>query len=347
MRKFLLPLSPIYGTIMQLRNWLYDKGFLKAYQADVPIISVGNISTGGTGKTPLAEYLLEICRDRGIRAAYLSRGYGRKSRGYIRVDPQMGDMQMFGDEALQVARKFPTMVVAVCEDRRWGIQRLQKDCQPSIIILDDAFQHRKVKRDLDIVVIDASRLPTHDHLLPAGNLREFLKGLKRADILIVNKMRDKNQIKDIETALKSYHKPIAFCQPSPQGIYRFSGELLCASQTFGGRPAIVFSGIGNNAFFQTQLQRLGINILEAKAFRDHYIYRKKDLDELVKIYQKYKTEGLLLITTEKDFCRLKNKISDAICAQLPFTYMPIQLHWLSGEQQLKSLINPLFQPSTL
>lgn len=346
-RKFLLPLSPIYGLIMQIRNKMYDTNMLMSYQADIPVVSVGNISTGGTGKTPIAEYLLSVCRDLGVRAAYLSRGYGRKSKGYLRVDPQMGNVKMFGDEALQVASKFPTMAIAVCEDRKTGIKRLKEDFRPDIVILDDAFQHRRVKRDLDIVVIDANRLPNYDKVLPAGNLREFKSGLKRADLLVINKITQEEQIHQIAKRLEPYTpKSIAYCKPCPSGVYKFSGELMIPNKDLAGKSAIVFSGIGNNVFFQQQLKNMEIDILATKKYSDHYPYKKKDISFLIQLYREHKKEGSLLLTTEKDFFRMKDLFDFETFPDVPFAYIPIGLKWFRGEENVREAINPFLRVST-
>lgn len=343
LRKLLFPFSILYGLFMQLRNMAYTRGWKKRYRAEVPVISVGNISTGGTGKTPVAEYLLALCAAQGIRAAYLSRGYGRRSRGYLLVPPQAVAAVRYGDEALQVARKFPNMAVAVCEDRRQGIRQLLATYQPRLIILDDAFQHRKVQRELDLLVIDANRLPTQDLVLPAGNLREFRSGLKRADLLIVNKLSSPAQIPAIRQALARYGRPLCFCRPVQLGIYHWEGRLLHAPGDFPGLAAVVFSGIGNNDFFVQQLAAAGIRVLATQAYRDHYRYRSADLEALCRLYERWQHEQPLLLTTEKDRCRLLPLLEGERFGQLPFAYTAMGLEWLEGAHLLSGRLEALIK----
>ena len=186
LRKILFPFSAVYYVITLLRNFLYARGILSSKKYDFPLICVGNLSTGGTGKTPMTEYILRLLKDRQT-VATLSRGYGRNTKGYITVTPELNAGQV-GDEPLQFARKFPNVFVAVCEDRQEGIAQL-KTRFPSIktIILDDAFQHRKVVPSYSIVLTSYNDLYSDDFVLPAGNLREPRYGANRADCIVITK----------------------------------------------------------------------------------------------------------------------------------------------------------------
>ena len=183
--EWLLPLSWLYGIGIRFRNFLFDVGILKSQDYKVPIISVGNITVGGTGKTPHVEYLVKLLKDQ-FNVAVLSRGYKRKSRGYVLADKDT-PMQQIGDEPYQMKQKFPGITVAVDKNRRRGIAQLTEDDKVDVILLDDAFQHRYVKPGVNILLVDYHRLIIYDKLLPAGRLREPLPGKNRADIVIVTK----------------------------------------------------------------------------------------------------------------------------------------------------------------
>lgn len=326
MRRILFPLIPVYRLIIWLRNYLYDKGWLKIYRPDVPVVSIGNISTGGTGKTPLAEYMIDFyLKEANIKKlAYLSRGYGRKTKGFFKVDPGKGTAKDFGDEALQVAGKFPEISVAVCEDRKTGIRRLIDEYHADFIILDDAFQHRKVDRDKDIVVIDATRMPDRDLVLPAGNLREPISGLKRADYLVVNKVEEEAQIPGLRKRLERWHKPVIFCRPVLNKIvFPVNSDLL---EIRPGMKVMLFSGIGNAGSFQQTIREAGYEIVVNKEFRDHYFYRERDIRMLIDIFGTSQADCML--TTEKDYWRLRGSSGYQRLEPHSFGYVRMKLEWI-------------------
>lgn len=311
---------------MSWRNKAYDQRRKKIYGAPIPIISVGNLSVGGTGKTPMAEYILAMLSTGGHKVAYLSRGYGRKTKGYRLVDPQIDTVRTVGDEALQVAMKFPEIPTVVCEDRAYGIVRLLAERLVEIMVLDDAFQHRRVEREFDLVMIDAQRLPTQDAVLPQGRLREPLHGLNRADMLVINRVSNPAQIEEIKIALSAFKLPMAFCQPQMQGVQAFGEAAVQELSQLKGQKVLVFSGIGNHDYFVAQIRQTGAEVIGDKAFRDHYNYRAKDIRDLERLCP----EGAILLTTEKDFCRLRGRVSGN-----KWHYVPIKLHWWEGQEELK------------
>ena len=336
LRILLFPFSILYGLAIRIRNFLFDHNILKSYRAEAHIISIGNITTGGTGKTPMAEYLLRDALKKNIKTAYLSRGYGRKSKGFRIVNSSTDNAQTVGDEALQVVDKFPDIAVAVCEKREKGIIQLQKKFQPQWIILDDAFQHRQVARDLDWVMIDANRPPHKDFMLPAGNLREPLNGLKRADVIIVNKIRDVSDIPAIRKDLDKWGKPLLFFKPKLDVVSSFSKKGLRFQPTeLAGKKVVLFSGIANHHYFELQIQDLGAHVIRHFAFRDHYNYRLQDLNEMIQ-FMKNLTDSSppLLLTTEKDFYRLKGSGLISMEDEALFYYVSMQLECLVGEIQL-------------
>lgn len=334
----LLPFSWIYTGITSVRNFLYSKQIKKSIPAPIPVLSVGNISTGGTGKTPMAEYLIRQCLSENKKPAYLSRGYGRKTKGYIRVKPGEATSEEVGDEALQVAEKFSQIPVAVSENRRLGIEKLLEE-KPDIVILDDAFQHRKVARDLDLLLLDANRLPYEDSVLPAGSLRESIQGMKRADVLIVNKISNASQIANIAKRLAKWKKPLCFSKVTLEGIKAFDQEVQVSDiESLEQKEVILFSGIGNADFFERQVKDLGFRIIKHFRFGDHYDFKKKDIDDLLKLEKK----GRIFLCTEKDYFRIKGHSFYKDLLKAPFYYVPIHLEFLAGEEilleKLKNLI---------
>ena len=204
MRKLLLPISLIYSFVLFLRHKLYDWHILKSKSFDIPNICVGNLNLGGTGKTPHIEYLVRLLSEK-YRIAVLSRGYGRKTKGYVLANDSHNHYDI-GDEPMQYFKKFNDIKVAVDENRCKGIEKLLKENQPpQIILLDDAYQHRKIKPGLNILLTDYYNLYSNDHLVPAGNLRDIRKAAKRADIIVVSKSPNvltPYYKKDVEDSLK-------------------------------------------------------------------------------------------------------------------------------------------------
>ncbi len=332
----------MYGAIIWIRNTLYNRRVFNIYHAPIPVISIGNITLGGTGKTPLAEYILAFYYANNIRAAYLSRGYGRSTKGFLWVKPLEGNAQDYGDEALQVAMKFQMLPVAVCEDREEGIQQILAVHSTDVIVLDDAFQHRKVHRNLDLLVIDANRLPAYDHLLPVGRLREPYPNIRRADMIIVNKLTARKQIYEVALQLASFNKPLAFATPVMKEIKSFWEADDKKSEMYS--RAVVFSGLGNNDFFLQQVLDMEIIVETHFFFRDHHLYTENDIKGIVQKYREYASnqdDSMCILTTEKDFSRMKSLSWIEAFRSLPFCYVPISLEFWEGKeifcQTLKSI----------
>lgn len=336
-RPYLRPLAWIFGQIVARRNRAYDQGNRSIYKAPIPVISVGNISAGGTGKTPLASYLLTFIQAHypHHRPAYLSRGYGRQTSGYLRVIPEQHLPMQVGDEALQVARQFPDLPVAVCEARRLGIQQLIQEAEATVIVLDDAFQHRAVARELDIVLIDAGSLPQADALLPEGYLREPLSSLDRADLVVINKLVDPGQIPDMQLAFQAWAEKLLFGRLLPQALQAASGETapLTALQD---KAVMLFAGIGRPEAFADVARAAGANVLETHWFADHHPYRNRELQQLRDRWRALQAEhpDLLLLTTEKDFSRLQGHMALPVLEQTALYTLPVGLAWWEGQERL-------------
>ncbi len=355
----LLPFAWLYGAVLAVRNVAYDRGWMGSEWADpvlqdkgLPVISIGNITAGGTGKTPMAEFLLAKLVAMGYRPAYLSRGYGRQTKGFRMVRPAEGGAAQFGDEAFQVANRFPSLPVAVCEDRITGARTLLATERPDVLVLDDAFQHRRIRRNLDWVMVDATRMPTDDAPIPAGRLREFLGGLRRADTLILTKYKDVTTLDRHAATLRRRFpaQALAALELRPQGLHPFfaSADLTLPDlDNLQGQQAVVFSGIGNNAHFAQTLSTLGITALQTFTFPDHYAYREADIEKILADYEslkeiKGKLRPVLILTTEKDYFRLKGMPWMQRFEQLPWSYLAVGMEpiwgWEEMELKLKKII---------
>lgn len=344
LRLILLPFSWIYSLVMGFRRFFYKKGILSSYQAALPVVSIGNLSTGGTGKTPFAEYLMDFFYKQGRHPVYLSRGYGRELKGCLKLDPATVDPRLHGDEATQVCLKFPALQVWVSESREEGMRQIVADGKADLLILDDAFQHLKVRRNLDLVMIDAQRLPTSDFVLPAGNLRESRTALKAADFFIINKINDPKQVSKAKLALRPYGKEMAFCRPVFQAPKPFLSGGGCP-QNWQNLPIVLFSGIGNHAYFREMVVEMGADLLFDQDFTDHYSFKMKDLQVLEarrRDWERQLGKEVWVLTTEKDRMRLWKKGLDF---GERWIYFPIKLEWLEGKEAFLSLIEKIITDS--
>jgi tetraacyldisaccharide 4'-kinase len=300
--------------VVLLRNKLYDNGIFTSYSFGIPVISIGNIAVGGAGKTPHTEYLTDLL-SRDFSVAVLSRGYKRQSKGFLYVEVD-DSISKTGDEPLQIKRKYPEVVVAVDIDRAHGIRRLQTDypCL-DLILLDDAFQHRKVRPSLNIVLIDCNRPVWNDTILPAGRLRDCLSSLHRADIIVITKCptnMSQDEKQRYAAKLKKYDKPIYFSRFEPGEAYSLSDS---GTSAFDASNLLAVSGIANPAAFFGQVEKQYPDAaVEHIAFPDHHAFSQKDIRNILK-----KAESRTIVTTEKDgvrlisyFCKAKERVPENI-----------------------------------
>jgi len=319
LRKLLFPLSILYWAVTAVRNFLYDKGFFRSYGFPVPVIAVGNLSTGGTGKSPQTEYLIRLLSSQ-YRVATLSRGYKRRSKGFVLADGQCS-AGTIGDEPFQFFTKFPNIRVAVDADRKNGIEKLlAMEPKPEVILLDDAYQHRRVKAGFYILLTAYGDLYADDFLLPAGNLREGRSGAKRANVIIVTKcptgLSGAEQI-EIRSKLRAapgqkvYFTAISY----DDEVYSESGaRQVAAIRTM---PKLLVAGIAKPKPFFDHLKKDGDIAL---TFPDHHDFTKSDLDEINK-----QANNKIIITTEKDYMRLKGRLPED-----KLFYLPIKSRFLAG-----------------
>lgn len=278
----LFPFSLLYGVVMLVRNWCYDLGLFRSYSFPIPIISVGNIRVGGTGKTPMIAYLVQLLSTR-YKVAVLSRGYGRRTKGYIELSTS-SDTEEVGDEMLMLKLQHPSTLMAVCEDRVIGVKKLlQKHPDISLILLDDAFQHRRLKAFLHIVLSAIQQPYYKDMPIPAGRLREFPLAYRRADAMVYTG-HSPNYTETISQRIwrrkPSFKTSLRYNYPEANDVYGFSG--LANNKTF--RQAL-----------EKQYQLKGF-----KGFPDHYKYSENDLVDL----RSTAGEGIPLICTSKDRVKL-------------------------------------------
>lgn len=308
MRLVLLPFSLFFGFIVFIRNLLYDIKVIKTFKVNKPVISIGNISTGGTGKTPIIEMIIDYLYQKELSIAIISRGYKRKSKGSLLVSDGkkiLADYKNSGDEAFQLAKKNPNVIIGVDEKRKRIAKFLDENYKIDLFLLDDAFQHRKMFRDLDVLVIDGGKNPFSDFLLPAGNLRESVKSIKRSDVVMVTKTTDNNFNKIKERILEVKSLPVFRVDFEVHYFENYKGDLL-NYENLNLKNIILFCGIGNPDFFIAQIINSGAKIIKKFIFRDHYDYKVNDLEKIFKEVDKNNID--YIITTEKDFVRIVDKL---------------------------------------
>ncbi|UUC47116.1 tetraacyldisaccharide 4'-kinase [Flavobacterium cerinum] len=327
LRKILFPFSILYGCITGVRNFLYDNGILKSQSFTIPVIAVGNLSVGGTGKTPQIEYLIRLLSGN-YKVATLSRGYKRKSEGFVLAD-KTANAAILGDEPYQFYRKFPDVSVAVDANRCNGItQLLTLSEKPEVILLDDAYQHRKVKAGFYILLTAYDDLYIDDLILPAGNLRESRKGVERAAIIVVTKCPEtltQTQQNQIRTRLK--------LKPEQQLFFTY---IKYDAKVFSEKESLSVDNLDRNAFAlvagiakpQPFFEYLSGKADQCMTFPDHHEFTDKDIAMI-----REKAGAKKIITTEKDYVRLQGKLPSE-----QLFYLPIVSAFLNNENDFDKTI---------
>jgi tetraacyldisaccharide 4'-kinase len=313
----------------------------------VPVISIGNLTAGGTGKTPLVEMLIELFLAEGKRPVVVSRGYGRQSRGVIVVSHGCGaevDVHTGGDEPVEIAHRFPSVGVVVGEKRVDAAMQAVGELRPDIIVLDDGFQHRYLKRDLDIVVLDARRDLDRELLLPAGLRREPRSSLRRAGLLVISRAADDRPLPWEARVREVTDAPLVRCRYAIQSLHRVDNDEQVAVDVLGSTPLVAFSGIGHPEGFRNDLMSMGLNVVEHRIFPDHHWYRENDLRSLVTDAKVQQAAGF--ITTEKDAVRLRAlPVAKEIFASRPVCFTRLGVEVLSGKEELHAALSRCFQRS--
>lgn len=318
LRKILFPFAILYGLITSIRNFLFDKGILKSYSFDLPIIAVGNLSVGGTGKTPQIEYLIRLL-SQNYKVATLSRGYKRKSEGFVLADAN-ANAAILGDEPFQFYQKFPQIQVAVDANRKNGIEQLlAQNSKPEVILLDDAYQHRKVKAGFYILLTAYGDIFADDFMLPTGNLRESRSGSKRADVVVVTKCPP-NLLEDEQLLIRKKLKLAAnqelffSCIAYDDCIYSENQKIEVAE--IKQSKKLLLAGIAKPEPFFSYLKNPNDECL---TYPDHHHFSENDIQEII-----IKAQDSIIITTEKDYVRLKGSLPNK-----QLYYLPIQSKLLS------------------
>lgn len=309
LRKLLLPFSILYWGITAIRNKLYDNGWLPSKAYDIPVICVGNLSTGGTGKSPMIEFLITSFKDQ-FNLAVLSRGYKRKTNGFREVLINSTTHEV-GDEPLQFKRKFPDVKIAVCEDRQEGIEKLGKKF--TLILLDDAFQHRKVRPLRSILLTTYDDLFVDDCILPVGNLRESKSGFKRADDIVVTKCPENLGIPEMEEIRRKINPNSGqdvFFSKIGYGNEIRNDAVSKPLHYLEGKIFTLVTGIANPKPLVEFLKSEGLKFQHLQ-FGDHHDFSISEISEL--------DQQAILLTTEKDYMRLQPAITDAELFFLPIT----------------------------
>ena len=331
----LRPIGWLYGLVIGIRNRMYDRQRLKSASFPVPVISIGNITVGGTGKTPHTEYTVSLLKDR-FRTAVLSRGYGRHTKGFFMSDNR-SDSGLIGDEPFQIKSRFPDIDVAVCEDRAKGITRLIDLCSPQAIILDDAFQHRKVTPSLNILLVNWHRNILDDALLPAGRLRESAKNRKRAHIIIVTKCPDNlstDEMARMEERLKVSPQQQIFFSTLQYGQPYLIGKPN-ESCTLPQTPVLALTGIASPHLMVTELKRQGHQVT-LMDYPDHYRYTKKDIAHITTMLENMPPKSVI-VTTAKDAARLKDLELDTELLNRIYV-LPVSIRFLCNAKQFEQTI---------
>ena len=334
--KALQPLSWLYGLGIGFRNMLFEMGILKSRSFDVPVISVGNITVGGTGKTPHVEYLIRLLKDN-YKVAVLSRGYKRKSHGFLRAD-EHSTVRDIGDEPFQMKTKFPDITIAVDSKRTRGITQLtsgDKDSQPDVILLDDAFQHRYVKPGINIMLVDYHHLIIYDRLLPSGRLREPVKSKDRADIVIITKCptdMKPMEYRVITKAMSLYPYQQLFFSTHvyepPRPVFPKNAKTL---GNFKDMNVLLLSGIASPEQMLIDLQERASQITPL-SFSDHHNFSQKDIMHINEVFAGLPSPKVI-ITTEKDETRLLNTegLSDEVKRSL--YVLPVKVSFMLDQEE--------------
>jgi tetraacyldisaccharide 4'-kinase len=341
--RFLLPLSWLYAAGVSVRNWMFDVGVFRVENIGVPVISVGNLSAGGTGKTPLVAHLARSLREQKRRVAIVSRGYGRKTKGYVVVSngrQRCAEAFASGDEPAELAEKLYGVAIVVDEQRVRGAKRVVSEFGTDVVILDDGFQHRSLHRDIDIVVVTADELVEGSRLLPAGYRRETMNALQRADVIVISKCKDMHHFeRAVEKLDQAFVNRIVGTQVNVTRVRPVWNDNALALSELAGKNVMAFSGIGSPNSFERTLAGLGVQLIDHKRFPDHHWYSQSDVRDLLDRSKELHPD--IVVTTEKDYVRLGALGSDSVdfAEALRLHVVQVEVGFITGEQTLMNAIN--------
>jgi tetraacyldisaccharide 4'-kinase len=331
LRWLLFPFSLIYSLVVTIRNWCYDAGVFKSTTFNKPILAVGNLDVGGAGKSPMTEYLIRLFKDN-YKLATLSRGYGRKTKGFLIAD-DIPCASVIGDEPAQFKSKFPAITVAVCEKRVEGIKQLVN--KHNLIILDDAYQHRAVKPGFSILLFDYSRVFEPHLLLPAGNMREPFSGRERANIIVISKcpatLSTEDQARISKRIKPLPHQSLFFTSISYLPLRNMEGSTIY--HTIDEHTSVfLLTGIANPAPLLLHLKKSTPLIIHHN-YPDHHQFTLKNISKLADDFSGCPSQKKIIITTEKDAQRLGEQELQLAIKRLPVLVLPIGINFLNKSQQ--------------
>ncbi len=341
-RILLFPFSLLYGLIVITRNYLFDKNLIKSVLFNLPIIAVGNLSVGGTGKSPMVEYFLTLLKDK-YEVATLSRGYKRKTKGYVLAHAETTALEI-GDEPMQFHSKFPDIAVAVGEERIVAIPQLLQDRpETNVIILDDAFQHRIIKPGFNILLTECSNLFTRDFFLPAGDLRDQKSSYKRADVIVITKCPSNLTVKEKNTIKKEInplpHQRIFFTVIEYGHPYHIINKAQ--KPVTSNDEVLLVCGIANPSPLKNYLSQ-NAKTYNQLSFPNHHIFTIEDVIEIRKKFNDLNADEKMIITTEKDAVRLM-KFNEELVS-MPVFVLPVKHRFLFGEGiQFDSIVNTFIE----
>jgi len=330
-RTLLTLLSGPYSLVTCFRNWLYTQGWLRVHHVSVPVLCVGNLTTGGTGKTPLVVWLARLMVQKGLRATILTRGYkanGRKTPYGVTTNT---------DEPAELAAACPGVPVIVNPDRVAGAAEAIRNHGAQVLLMDDGFQHRRLARDLDIVTVDATCPFGYGRLLPAGLLREPVSGLARADAVVLTRSDQVSEetLRQIETEIRQTNPDLVVARSihAPVSVRRSDG-IEIPQDELRGKKVFAFCGLANPTAFFTTVQACGCVLAGSQAYDDHYAYAQRDMADLCQATRSCEAE--LLLTTQKDWTKIKplSRPDEAV----PTAYLAVELRFTAGGDPLMALI---------
>ena len=345
MRSLLLPISYLYGAGVFLRNLFFDLGILKSQSVGVTVISVGNLSAGGAGKTPFVELLVKKLTQRKHRAAVVSRGYKRATTGMLVVsngNVRCAEASDSGDEPAQMASKLDGAVVIVDEKRVRGAIYAREKFGADVIVLDDGFQHRYIRREVDIVVMPAAEARQPGRMLPAGNRREPWSSLRRASMIAISRCQSDADFEDaLEIMRRWSDAPVIGLSTKVSAFRRASTRFSVDLGGLKGKSVMAFSGIGNPTSFENTLMTLGVNVKKHMVFADHHAYSANELKELESTALALKVD--FIVTTEKDCARIDTAKEEyrSFVDNAPLFYVEIEQNVIRGESILNDMIDRL------
>ncbi|MDO9136531.1 MAG: tetraacyldisaccharide 4'-kinase [Lutibacter sp.] len=339
LRIIAFPFSILYGLITSLRNYLYDVALLKSTEFKTPTIVVGNLSVGGTGKTPQIEYLIDLLKS-DYKIAVLSRGYKRKSKGFLMADSTVS-AEILGDEPFQIHLKYPEVIVCVDADRTNGITKLEElENPPKIILLDDAFQHRKVRGGFNILLTTFSNLYVNDTMLPTGDLRENASGANRAQAIIVTKcpadISETAQLDIIKKLQPKAHQQVFFTAITYDT--QLKGESTIDLSDLADSEILLVTGIANPNPLTDYLKSINLNFKHLK-YADHHHFSLNELEEINSAFESLSATNKIILTTEKDYVRIFGKLKN-------LHYISIKTTFIAHKNEFNNLIKNYVEQSS-